>query len=123
MTKKEQIKGCSMHLSLPMLKDICLKSRKERLIQLIWKAKGIKHNINPKCRLCRAEKETVQHIIAGCPKLNASMYLPVRHNKVTKIIYDGVIQRNEIDNRMIPLQQKYANEFVEIWWDTKIKTM
>ena len=51
------------------------------------------------------------------------MYLPVRHNKVTKIIYDGVIQRNEIDNRMIPLQQKYANEFVEIWWDTKIKTM
>ena len=51
------------------------------------------------------------------------MYLPVGHNKVAKIIYDGVIQRNEIDNRMIPLLQKYTNEFVKIWWDTKIKKM
>ena len=82
-----------------------------------------KHNINPKCQLCHAEKETIQHIIAACPKLRASMYLPVRHNKVAKIIYDCVIQRNDIDNRMIPLQQKYTDEFVEIWWDNKIKTI
>ena len=24
---------------------------------------------------------------------------------------------------MIPLQQKYTDEFVEIWWDNKIKTI
>ena len=82
-----------------------------------------KHNINPKCRLCHAEKETIQHIIAACPKLSTSMHLPVRHNKVAKIIYVSVIQRNDIDNRMIPLQEKYTDEFVEIWWDTKIKTI
>ena len=35
----------------------------------------------------------------------------------------GVIQRNNIDNQMISLQEKYADEFVEIWWDTKIKTI
>ena len=80
-----------------------------------------KHNINPKCQLSHAEKETIQHIIAACPKLSASMYLPVWHNKVATIIYDGVIQRNDINNRMISLQEKYTDEFVEIWWDTKIK--
>ena len=53
-----------------------------------------KHNINPKCQLCHAEKETIQHIIAACTKLSTSMYLPVQHNKVTKIIYDSVIQIN-----------------------------
>ena len=26
-----------------------------------------KPNINPKCRLCHAERETIQHIIAACP--------------------------------------------------------
>ena len=51
------------------------------------------------------------------------MYLPLRHNKVAKIIYDSVIQRNDIDNRMMPLQEKYTDEFVEMWWDNKIKTI
>ena len=87
------------------------------------KSKDKKHNINPKCWLCHAEKEIIQHIIAAFPKLSTSMYLPVRHNKVAKIIYVGVIQRNNIDNQMISLQEKYADEFVEIWWDTKIKTI
>ena len=77
--------------------------------------KDKKHNISPKCRLCHAGKETIQHIIAACPKLSASMYLPVRPNKVAKIIYNSVIQRNDIDNPMIPLQEKYTDEFVEIW--------
>ena len=36
-----------------------------------------KLNVNPKCRLCHAEKERIQHIIAACPKLSTSMYLPV----------------------------------------------
>ena len=82
-----------------------------------------KHNKNPKCQLCHAEKETIQHIIAACLKLNASVYLSVRHNKVSKIIYDSVIQKNDIDNRMIALQEKYTDEFVETWWDTKIKAI
>ena len=51
------------------------------------------------------------------------MYLPVWHNKFAKIVYDGVIKRNGIDNRMIPLQEKNTDKFVKIWWDTKIKTM
>ena len=80
-----------------------------------------KHNMNPKCELFHAEKEAIQHITAACTKLSASMYLPVRHNKVAKIIYDGVIHRNDIDNWMKPLQEKYADEFVEIWWDTKLR--
>ena len=37
------------------------------------------------------ENETIHHIIACCPKLSASLYLPVRHNKVAKVIYDAII--------------------------------
>ena len=35
-------------------------------------------NINPNCRLCGNQKEIIQHIIAPCPNLSASMYLPLR---------------------------------------------
>ena len=36
--------------------------------------------VNPNCRLCGNSKETIQHIIAACPNLSASMYLPLRRN-------------------------------------------
>ena len=49
------------------------------------------NNKSAKCRLCKTENETIHHIIACCPKLSASMYLPVRHNKVAKVIYDAII--------------------------------
>ena len=49
-----------------------------------------------KCRLCKTENKTIHHIIACCPKLSASMYLPVRHNKVAKVIYEAIIDRAEL---------------------------
>ena len=54
------------------------------------------NNKSAKCRLCKTENETIHHIIACCPKLSASMYLPVRHNKVAKVIYEAIIDRAEL---------------------------
>ena len=47
------------------------------------------------------------------------MYLPVRHNKVAKMIYDCESRETTLNdmiihNQMIPLQEKYTDEFVEI---------
>ena len=32
----------------------------------------------------------MQHIIASCPNLSASMYLHLRHNKVANVIYQNI---------------------------------
>ena len=32
----------------------------------------------------------MQHIIASCPNLSASMYLPLRHSKVANVIYQNM---------------------------------
>ena len=48
-------------------------------------------NRNANCRLCKKEKESIQHLIASCPKLSSSMYLSLRHDKVAKVIYDAII--------------------------------
>ena len=45
------------------------------------------NNINPICRLCKQQNETIQHVVASCPFISASMYLPFRHDKVAYIIY------------------------------------
>ena len=52
--------------------------------------------VNPNCRLCGSTKETIQHIIASCPRLSASMYLPVRHNKVAYVVYQYLFKHNDI---------------------------
>ena len=50
--------------------------------------------VNPNCRLCGSTKETIQHIIASCPRLSASMYLPVRHNKVAYVVYQYLVDKH-----------------------------
>ena len=76
------------------------------------------NNKSEKFRLCKTENETIQHIIACCPKLRASMYLPVRHNKVEKVIYDAIL-----DHGRTPIEEIYQDNEKEIWWDKKITTI
>ena len=71
-----------------------------------------------KCRLCKTENETIHHIIACCPKLSTSMYLPVRHNKVAKVIYDAIIDQDRTS-----IEEIYTDNNKEIWWYRRIKTM
>lgn len=78
--------------------------------------------INASCRLCKKDKETIQHVVAGCPRLSASMYLPWRHNKVANIVYQNIHPKTDEKTRQ-PITEFYANDNVDIWWDTKIKTL
>ena len=76
------------------------------------------NNKSAKCRLCKTENETIHNIIACCPKFSASMYLPLRHNKVAKVIYDAII-----DHDRTPIDKIYTDNDKEIWWDKKITTI
>ena len=73
------------------------------------------NNKSTKSRLCKTENETVRHIIAYCPNLSGSMYLPVRHNKVAKVISDVIIDHNRT-----LIEEIYTDSNKEIWWDQKV---
>ena len=48
------------------------------------------------------------------------MYLPLRHNKVAKVIYKNIEgERNE----HLSTKENYYDDKLEMWWDTKIKTL
>ena len=78
--------------------------------------------VDANCHRCRNSKETIHHVVAACPRLSASMYLPWRHNKVANIIYQNVIPKNDRNKRQ-PIRESFANTDIEIWWDRKIKTL
>ena len=46
------------------------------------------------------------------------MYLPVRRNKVAKVIYDAIIDHNRT-----PIEEIYTDNDKEIWWDKKVTTI
>ena len=97
--------------------------QEEEIFTRSLKAKRLPNEqINPNCRLCGNSKETIQHIIAACPNLSASMYLPLRHNKVANVIYQNIVPKGQNKCRQ-PIREFYSNEYVEIWWDTKVKTL
>ena len=97
--------------------------QEEELQTNALKAKRMKDSeVNPFCRLCKCNKETIQHVIACCPRLSASMYLPLRHNKVANIIYQNIVYKSANKDRQ-PIQTIYTDDDIEVWWDTKIQTL
>ena len=42
--------------------------------------------VNNKSRLCHAAIHNVTHVICNCPKMSARYYLPLRHDRVGKIL-------------------------------------
>ena len=65
-------------------------------------------------------KKSIQHVIASCPKLSASIYLPLRHDKVPKVIYDAIINRK---NQKKGIVEIYIEGNKEICWDKKKTTI
>ena len=66
---------------------------------------------------CNKENESIQHMILPCSKLNASMYLPLKHDKVAKVIYEAIINRKNQKKGMVEL---YSKGNTETWWVKKI---
>ena len=50
---------------------------------------------NSNCTSCDNQKETIQDIIASYPNLNALIYLPLWHSKITNVIYQNIVPKEE----------------------------
>ena len=97
--------------------------QEEEISTASLKAKRSKNDDeNPNCRLCRYSRETIQHVVAACPKLSASMYLPLRHNKVCNVVYQNIIQKGSEKKRQA-IQSYYSNDDIDVSRDVKIKTL
>ena len=79
------------------------------------------NNINSICRLCKQQNETIQHVVASCPSVSASMYLPFCHDKVSYVIYKEMLT-SKCDEKVY-VQESYKDDSIEVWWDTKIKIL
>ena len=79
------------------------------------------NNIKPVCRLCKQQNKTIQHVVASCPSISSSMYLPFHHDKVAYVIYKQMLT-NKRDEKVY-VQEFYKDDSIEVWWDTRIKTL
>ena len=49
------------------------------------------------------------------------MYVPFRHHKVAYIIYKQMLTDKQ--DEKVHVQKFYKDDSIEVWWDTKIKTL
>ena len=76
---------------------------------------------NGKCRHCNITEESIFHLLSSCGKLSASLYLPLRHNEVAKIIYNELISNHDDTSYINKPEPIYVTKDIEIWWDKKIR--
>ena len=101
---------------------ICAIQEEELQTNALKAKRSPESNTNPLCRLCKGSRETIQHVIASCPRLSASMYLPIRHNKVASIVYQSIIRKSTQGDRH-QIQEIYSDDNIEVWWDKKVTTL
>ena len=77
----------------------------EQMVEtMAWKKmRGLSDN--DQCQLFRKQKETVQHLLAGCEKLASAEYVR-RHNNALKVLE----VRWAINNGVLPPNKKRWNE-------------
>ena len=82
---------------------------------------------NNRCRLCVSAIEDTSHIIAGCDKMAARYYTPLRHDAVARFIWNA-IRRKDNAGRTSDKEDRLADEFIdstgprEYWWNLPIQT-
>ena len=76
------------------------------------------------CRHCHRTKEDIFHILASCDKLSISLYLPVRHDEVGKILLNELVRAdNETSSYIVPKSGiAWSTNTLEIWWDTPVNS-
>ena len=87
---------------------------------------GKTRTYNNKCRLCHTTIEDVTHVICNCPEMSARYYLPLRHDRMGKILYISHIQKHFPETKVEHLQEpEYIRrvKHMEYWWNITIKTV
>ena len=78
-----------------------------------------KQTMDTKCRVCDQKGESVYHLVCSCWALAPSTYLKVRHNQITRILYQEVIKRDHIVLNPLEVTVKEPSE---ICYDMEIQT-
>ena len=111
---KKQDKKCNIWLEqhLTLRKTSAIMSMLEQMVEVrAWKeVRGLTEN--SQCRLCKEQRETVQHLLAGCKMLASSEYL-ARHNRA--LIVMAVTKAKEqdlLDQNVKWYQEKWKNGHV-----------
>ena len=67
---------------------------------------------NSQCRLCKKQRETVQHLLTGCKMLASSEYL-ARHNRALMVMAVAwAKEKNLLDQNVKWHQEKWKREHV-----------
>ena len=75
-----------------------------------------------RCRFCHCRTEDIFHLLSSCPGLSASMYLPMRHDEVGKVVYNAFIKHHFPTSLYIYPRPIWINKHIEIWWDQPVTT-
>jgi hypothetical protein len=81
---------------------------------------------NDKCRKCKVQAETTEHVTSGCTAIANTDCLR-RHDNVTKIIHQQLAEKHNLLNDHVPYY-KYDpanvidNNKVKKYWDREIRT-
>ena len=76
-----------------------------------------------KCRFCHQKAEKyIPTSSARAAVLSASMYLPMRHNVVARVVYNSVIQHHFKDQSYVHPLDIWKRANIELWWDIPITT-
>ena len=78
-----------------------------------------KCTMDTRCRVCDQKGESVYHLVCWCPALAATLYLKVRHNQITRILYQEMIKG---DHLILNPPEVTIKESFEIWYDMEIQT-
>ena len=67
---------------------------------------------NGQCRVCKEQRETVQHLLAGCKMLASSKYL-ARHNRALMVMAVAwAKEQNLLDQNVKWYQEKWKRRHV-----------
>lgn len=130
-TKKEHV---DCQLTWKWLRNGGLKGETESLITACQdqaiatnyhKAKVLKQVVDPKCRLCKTEPETIHHIVSACPILANREYIE-RHDAVGSHLHWNICKHYNIDTCEKWYEHKpdpvTESADVTIIWNTQIQT-
>ena len=79
-------------------------------------------SFDKRCRHCNKSTEDIFHLLGSCEALSASLYLPVRHSEVAKVIYNSLIKIYHPDEKYTRPCNIWRGENAELWWDYSITT-
>ena len=98
---------------------ICAMQEQEIRTRLLIKQRENPES-SPKCRYCKVIDESIFHILNSCSFLSASLYLPVRHNEVAKVVFYGLLNKFESTEVRRTPEAITRTANAEVWWDRKI---